>query len=502
MAQVIQKTVTTTVEGGTILGGAAGAAGAAAGAAGAAGAGLAAGAGAGLAAGAGGAAAGGAAALAALGLGGGIGAGSSIKVRSINVGVGGGAGAAGGAGAGKAKGMSQLKMQAMALGGAGGTVAIKELAVSPAAVVVSREKEKLALQELNDRFAAYIERVRFLEADNKRLQGIIATLTLKFEELDAILRAIYDAELAAARKALDETTAAKAAVEMKVAGLELKVAELTALYTAEYEAHLITKETLPKLEKMVSERDAQIDFLTKNVSSMEIEIARLKAQIASLQKELSAAKQAGDAEVVGRVELESLLTTKDDEIAFLTNMYEEKVKALMSIDLGSDAFASAFSNELALALRDIRGEYEAIMEATRTQDTDAWYKAKFNEVMATTQRATGDLAAAKAEVAAARGKYQSLMAELIALRAQLAAANERIASLEAEMAAAAAAAALSIEERDGIINGLRASLAEYVIELKALTDLKLALDAEIATYRRLLAGEETRFATEVLGGAI
>ena len=63
----------------------------------------------------------------------------------------------------------------------------------------------------------------------------------------------------------------------------------------------------------------------------------------------------------------SLIQTKDDEIAFLTNMYEEKVKALMSIDLGSEAFASAFSNELALALRDIRGEYEAIMEATRTQ---------------------------------------------------------------------------------------------------------------------------------------
>ena len=64
--------------------------------------------------------------------------------------------------------------------------------------------------------------------------------------------------------------------------------------------------------------------------------------------------------------------------------------------------------------------------------------------------------------------------------------------LQAEIDAAAAAAALSIEERDGIIDGLRASLAEYVIELKALTDMKLALDAEIATYRRLLAGEETR----------
>merc|ERR1719284_2027900 len=332
------------------------------------------------------------------------------------------------------------------------------------------------------------------------LQGIIATLTVKFEELDATLRAIYDAELAAARKALDETTAAKAAVEIKVAGLEAKVAELTALYTAEYDAHIISKESIPALEKMISERDAQIDFLTKNVTVMEAELNRLKAQIATLQRDLALAKQGGDAEVVARVELESLVATKDDEIAFLTNMYEEKVKALMSIDLGSDAFASAFSNELALALRDIRGEYEAIMEATRTQDTDAWYKAKFNEVMATTQRATGDLAAAKAEVSAARGKYQALQAELLALRAQLAAANERIASLEAEMAAAAEAAAASIEERDEIINGLRAALAEYVIELKALTDLKLALDAEIATYRRLLAGEETRFATEVLGG--
>ena len=57
-------------------------------------------------------------------------------------------------------------------------------------------------------------------------------------------------------------------------------------------------------------------------------------------------------------------------------MYEEKLKALMSIDLGSDAFASAFSNELALALRDIRAEYDAILEAQKGADNDSWYKAK------------------------------------------------------------------------------------------------------------------------------
>jgi len=432
--------------------------------------------------------------LVALGLGGG--SASNIKVRSVNIAAG------GGAAGGVAKGGNSLKMAMMSLGGSGSHILAKELAVSPGSVVLSREKEKLALQELNDRFASYIERVRFLEADNKRLQGIITVLTVKFEELDATLRALYEAELLAARKALDQTTTAKAAVELKVAGLEAKVAELTVLYRAEYEAHVVTKESVPALEKMISERDAQIDFLTKNVNSMEIELSRLKVQITTMQKDLAFAKQSGDAEVVARVELESIIATKDDEIAFLTNMYEEKVKALMSIDLGSDAFAAAFSNELALALRDIRAEYESIMEATRTQDVDAWYKAKFNEVMQSTMRATADLANAKAELSALRVKYQDVVAMVTSLKAQLAGASERILSLQAEMAAAAAAAQLSIDEREATILALRASVTEYVIELRGLTDIKLALDAEIATYKRLLAGEESRFAQLIGGGDI
>merc|ERR1711997_17991 len=113
-------------------------------------------------------------------------------------------------------------------------------------------------------------------------------------------------------------------------------------------------------------------------------------------------------------------------------------------------------------------------------------------------RLSGDVNEAKEEVKRARAKYAEMQKELMSLRAQNGACNERVAGLEAEMAGQQAGSALAIEERDGIINGLRASLAEYVIELKALTDLKLALDAEIATYRRLLAGEETRFAQAVL----
>ena len=79
-----------------------------------------------------------------------------------------------------------------------------------------RAKSNSTVSDFLFRFAAYIEKVRFLEADNKRLQSIIDELTAKFHALDAALRAIYEEELKAARAALDKTTAAKGAAELRV----------------------------------------------------------------------------------------------------------------------------------------------------------------------------------------------------------------------------------------------------------------------------------------------
>merc|ERR1719289_219973 len=88
--------------------------------------------------------------------------------------MGGGFGMGGGGGGGGG-GMS-LRMAVAALGGSSGggiSGAVREVASNPTAVIAQREREKRDLQDLNDRFASYIERVRFLEADNKRLQSII-----------------------------------------------------------------------------------------------------------------------------------------------------------------------------------------------------------------------------------------------------------------------------------------------------------------------------------------
>jgi len=406
-----------------------------------------------------------------------------------------------GGGGGAGGGMS-LRMAVAALGGGGGSIsgAVREVAANPTAVIAQREREKRDLQELNDRFASYIERVRFLEADNKRLQSIIDVLKVKFEKLEETLKEMYEAELEQARKTIDETTKAKAEVELKVARLEEELADYKRRYEDEAREHAITKANIPKLEKAISERDAQIDFLTKNVDALERELARLKGEIARLQRDLSDAKTAADAEIVARIELESMVQSKDDEINFLKNMYEEKIRQLMDLNFDSEDYRAMFSNELALALRDIRAEYDAILEAQKGADNDSWYKAKFNEMMMTSQRSGNELAGAKDEVKKARAKYAELQKEIMALRAHNAALEERILALEAELDEQAKLHRLAIDERDAEIEKLRAQLAAQILELKELMDSKLALDAEIATYRRLLQGEESRLKEHMANG--
>merc|ERR1719244_2502097 len=417
------------------------------------------------------------------------------------MGGGGGGFGMGGGGGGGGGGMS-LRMAVAALGGSSGggiSGAVREVASNPTAVIAQREKEKRDLQELNDRFASYIERVRFLEADNKRLQSIIDTLKGKFEQLEVTLKEMYEAELAAARKTIDETTKAKAEAELRVARLEEELADYRNKYEVEVREHLITKERVPALEKGISERDAQIEFLTKTVDAQERELAKIKGDLARTQRDLRDAKTGADAEIVARIELESIVQTKDDEINFLKNMYEEKIRQLMDINFDSEDWRTMFSNELALALRDIRAEYDAILESQKGADNDSWYKAKFNEMLATSQRSGSELVESKEEVKRARAKYQELQMEISRLRGENAQLLERVAMLEAELDALGKSHALALDDAQAEIEKLRAQLAAQIMELKELMDSKLALDAEIATYRRLLMGEETRLREHVGG---
>lgn len=87
-------------------------------------------------------------------------------------------------------------------------------------VKTNREREKKDMQDLNERFANYIEKVRFLEAQNKKLGNELDELRSKWGKETGHIKQMYEAELAEARKLIDDLSRDKAALEIKMSSIQ------------------------------------------------------------------------------------------------------------------------------------------------------------------------------------------------------------------------------------------------------------------------------------------
>ena len=77
-------------------------------------------------------------------------------------------------------------------------------------------QEKEDLVNLNDRLAAYIDRVRFLEAENSRLNVQVRSTEEIVKREVTNVKSLYENELADARKLLDEMAKEKAKLLLEV----------------------------------------------------------------------------------------------------------------------------------------------------------------------------------------------------------------------------------------------------------------------------------------------
>lgn len=89
-----------------------------------------------------------------------------------------------------------------------------ESPLSPARL--SRLQEKEELRQLNDRLAAYIERVRALEADKSALQQRLSEHQAGSDRELGCLRLRYEAELADARRTLDDIAIERATLQVEL----------------------------------------------------------------------------------------------------------------------------------------------------------------------------------------------------------------------------------------------------------------------------------------------
>ncbi|MEE6479045.1 hypothetical protein FKM82_012111 [Ascaphus truei] len=321
-----------------------------------------------------------------------------------------------------------------------------------------RTQEKAQLQDLNDRFANFIERVHELEQRNKVLEAELLLLRQKHSE-PSRLRDLYEQEVRELRLAQEEATGDRQSLRGERERLEDVLRNLQARYE----------------EEALNREDAE-------------------ARLLEVRKE-------ADMAALARVELEKRMESLLDEIAFLKKVHDEELAQLQAqmqyaqISLEMDVSKP----DLSSALRDIRAQYEKLA-AKNMQSAEEWFKSRFTVLTQSAARNTDAVRAAKDEMSESRRQLKSKGLEIDACRGVNDALQRQIQELEDKQSSEIVGMQDAINNLEDELRNTKSEMARYLKEYQDLLNVKMALDIEIAAYRKLLEGEETRLTFSSVGG--
>ncbi|XP_055112351.2 keratin, type I cytoskeletal 15 isoform X2 [Symphalangus syndactylus] len=312
--------------------------------------------------------------------------------------------------------------------------------------------EKITMQNLNDRLASYLDKVRALEEANA--------------DLEVKIRDWYQKQ-------------APTSPERDYSQYFKTIEELRDKIMA------TTIDNSRVILEIDNARLAADDFRLKYENELTLRQG-VEADINSLRRVL-------DELTLARTDLEMQIEGLNEELAYLKKNHEEEMKEFGSqlagqVNVEMDAAPGV---DLTRVLAEMREQYEAMAEKNR-RDVEAWFFSKTEELNKEVASNTEMIQTSKTEITDLRRTMQELEIEL---QSQL----SMKAGLENSLAETECRYATQLQQIQGLIGGLEAQLSELRCEMEAqnqeykmLLDIKTRLEQEIATYRSLLEGQDAK----------
>ncbi|XP_028850978.1 low molecular weight neuronal intermediate filament [Denticeps clupeoides] len=323
---------------------------------------------------------------------------------------------------------------------------------------IIRTNEKEQLQGLNDRFVTFIEKVHHLEQHNKVLEAEVTLLRQRHSE-PSRLHDLYEQEVRELRARVDDLAHEKNQV------------------------HLDCVHMAEALERVKEKLDEE---------------ARLREEA---EHALKAYRKDVDDATLARMELEKKVESLLDEIAFLRKVHEEELQELQaSLQATQVSVEMDMSKpDLAVALKDIRAQYE-VLSARNQQQAEDWYRSKFASVTEAAARNNDAMKQTKEELSEYRRQVQARTLEIDALRGHNEALERQLAEMEDRHGNEIGELQDTIQQLESALRSTKGEMSRHLREYQDLLNVKMALDIEIAAYRKLLEGEECRLSS--VGGAM
>ncbi|XP_065278693.1 keratin, type I cytoskeletal 19-like [Emys orbicularis] len=310
--------------------------------------------------------------------------------------------------------------------------------------------EKSTMQNLNDRLASYLDKVRALEEANSELEVKIRDWYQKQGPGPAHDYSLYYKTIEDLRDKILAATIDNSKIVLQIDNARL----------------------------------AADDFKTKYETEQALRM--------SVEADINGLRRVMDELTLARTDLEMQIESLKEELAYLKKNHEEEMKALGGQTGGqvSVEVDSAPGIDLTKVLADMRDQYEVMAEKNR-KDAETWFNSKTEELNQEVAINTEQLQTSKTEITDLRHTLQGLEIELQSQLSMKAALEGTLADTENRYGAQLAQIQHLIGNIEAQLTDLRADMERQNSDYKQLMDIKTRLEQEIATYRQLLEGQDS-----------
>ncbi|KAI5095347.1 keratin, type II cytoskeletal 8 [Silurus meridionalis] len=316
-------------------------------------------------------------------------------------------------------------------------------------------QEKEQIKSLNDRFASFIDKVRHLEQQNKMLETKLQLLQ-SGPKTDPDFESMFRTYILKLQSQLNTLENHK----------ELLNAELRSV-------HLLVEGNKYKYEEEINKRySAENDFvcLKKDADNGYLAKARLETELSVVLRELD----------------------------FIKALYAQEVWELKE-QLKNTSVVVELDNSRQLdmknVVKELKSQYDEVSARSR-QEAEALYKKKIELVASQVEQHSSELKGSKSEIAKLKRLITNLQADIMAVKVQCKSVDEQITEAEHCGKEAVFDAKKQLKKLEEALHIKKQDMTRQVLEYQKLLNIKLALDIEIATYKKLLEGEEKRIGPE------